>query len=155
MVTLYFVVQLVYTLVSDGVAELLSFWGGFDAVLTALCVAQISVYVQVRIKHLDFKPKCEHLEEIEASVSCCSSQRMLTDTSLEDQYLKKPGDFTSFAHGLRLACDWYNLSAVLVFCMTVWVRDSFSLRLAASGKTPNGLLFLVHQSSCPRAEYLS
>ena len=48
-------------------------------------------------------------------------QRMVVDTSLQDNYLDNVNGYTSFVKGVDLAYDWYNLTAILVFIMTVWV----------------------------------
>lgn len=80
----------------DGPLSILTFWTLVDVVLACLCVAQIVLYIQ----------------------------RIVTDTSLQEQYMANGSeDFTSFMKGLGLAYDWYNITAILVFIMTIWVSE--------------------------------
>ena len=80
-------------MVSDGPSVIFTFWGLVEVVLTSLGLAQVIIYIQ----------------------------RMLVDTSLQDEYLDNVRGYTSFVKGVNLAYDWYNITAVLVFIMTVWV----------------------------------
>ena len=46
---------------------------------------------------------------------------MLVDTALQDNYVNNTDGYTSFVKGVNLAYDWFNLTAIMVFIMTVWV----------------------------------
>lgn len=88
-------------MVSDGPSVIFTFWGLVEVVLTSLSLAQVIIYIQ----------------------------RMLVDTSLQDEYLENVNGYTSFVKGVNLAYDWYNITAVLVFIMTVWVSLAWVLFL--------------------------
>ena len=82
-------------MIVDGPAFLLTFWGLNEVILASLGLAQIIIYIQ----------------------------RMIVDTEKQEEYMDNMNGYVSFIKGVNLAYDWFNITAVMVFIMTVWVSS--------------------------------
>ena len=80
-------------MIVDGPAFVLTFWGLNEVILASLGLAQIVIYIQ----------------------------RMIVDTAKQEEYMDNTKGYISFIKSVNLAYDWFNITAVMVFIMTVWV----------------------------------
>ena len=82
-------------MIVDGPGFLLTFWCLNEVILASLGLAQIIIYIQ----------------------------RMIVDTEKQEEYMDNTNGYISFIKGVNLAYDWFNITAVMVFIMTVWVSS--------------------------------